>query len=806
MKWLGKKADIENKGIEGRITDADGKAESKVTGPSGKSGWIIRGLALSLVGAVLFSSFYGVFRENAKKRNNNILEQVGIISWLYQSSFLLYKDLCNSHSETQLEYKEIYLKPTEGYEWLLNEAELEKRSEEPYYEYEENADGSSSPLSEDGILWDEACEIRNELEKLNGYFLNLEGNFRILNNIYDYVIWDDDTGNYVTNMSSEEAERAMNYENYNRYFLLTFRFDSVGNVTLGKVLGENTERLRKTANEVVRETSLSEMITSSLNSYKKYGNVKNPRNCTVVFAASADSWNSADEIYFDTYFSQNGYYNVYFSTDYLENGVSVEVYRSVGIGGIIILFIALFVLLGLFLPIRGSEKPWDESKVCVLPFEVLLMIGSCFFAAGSLIERHVVDVASGTAKEAWMNYLSLAHSAAWWLVALYNLTIMTVYFFCWWYIGICGRAVRDKGMINYIKERSLIYRFFPFIKSKALGFYSAVQQFDLTQNAHKLILKAVLINAVILFVISSLWFGGFAVTVVYSALLYFFLRKYISDLQKKYSILLRATNRMAEGDLNVSIDEELGVFEPFKPQMISIQNGFRKAVDQELKSQKMKAELITNVSHDLKTPLTAIITYVNLLKEEGISEEKRREYLDVLDRKSLRLKALIEDLFEISKANTGNITLNLTEVDIISLMKQVSFEMADKLRSADLDLRMNLSDEKLLLTLDSQKTYRIYENLFGNIAKYAMKGTRVYVDCCRMDDRVIITMKNISAREITVDSAELTDRFVRGDASRNTEGSGLGLAIAKSFTQLQGGELSLEVDGDLFKVTTVWHV
>lgn len=777
--------------------EAEGKVESKGSRPNGKSGWIISGLALCLVGAVIFSCFYGVLLENAKKWNNNILEQVGNVSWLYQSSFLLYKDLCNSQNETQLEYKDIYLKPKEGYEWLMNEGELEKRSEEPYYEYEENSDGSSSPVSEDGILWDEACEIRIEMDNLNGYFMNLEGNFSILNSIYDYVIRDDVTGNYVTNMYSEEAERALdNIENYNRYFLLTFRFDSAGNVTLGKVLGENTERLRKTANEVVRETSLSEMITSTLNNFKKYGDTENPRNCTVVFAASADSWNIADEIW--------SIHNINDSMEYLDNGVSVEVYRSAGIDGILLFCIALFVLLGLFLPLRGKEKPWDEIKLCALPFETLIIIGTCIFAALSLIERHVVYVASGIAEETWMNYLSMKPAGAWWLVAIYNLTVMTVYFFCWWYIGICARAVRDKGIVDYIQERSLIYRFFPFIKGKIQGIYHAVQHLDLTKNAHRTILKIVIINAVILFVISSLWFGGFAVTVVYSVLLYFILRKYISDLQKKYSVLLQATNEMAEGNLNIAIEEDLGVFEPFKPQIVRIQEGFRKAVDEEVKSQKMKAELITNVSHDLKTPLTAIITYVNLLKEEGISEEQRREYLDVLERKSLRLKVLIEDLFEVSKANTGNLTLNFTRVDIMNLIKQVSFEVSDKLEETGLDLRMNLTDEKILLSMDSQKTYRIYENLFGNIAKYAMKGTRVYVNGFRIDDKVVITLKNISAQEITVDSAELAERFVRGDKSRNTEGSGLGLAIAKSFTELQGGKLDIEIDGDLFKVTTTW--
>ena len=162
-------------------------------------------------------------------------------------------------------------------------------------------------------------------------------------------------------------------------------------------------------------------------------------------------------------------------------------------------------------------------------------------------------------------------------------------------------------------------------------------------------------------------------------------------------------------------------------------------------------------------------------------------------------------MFEFSKASSQNVTLNIMDVDIMNLVKQVAFEMSDKLGESGLDVRMNLTEEKVVLPLDSQKTYRIYENLFGNIAKYALPGTRVYVNGFRIDDTVVVTLKNISAQEITVDSSELTERFVRGDSSRNTEGSGLGLAIAKSFTELQGGVLELEVDGDLFKVTTTWR-
>lgn len=149
---------------------------------------------------------------------------------------------------------------------------------------------------------------------------------------------------------------------------------------------------------------------------------------------------------------------------------------------------------------------------------------------------------------------------------------------------------------------------------------------------------------------------------------------------------------------------------------------------EEVKSQRMKSELITNVSHDLKTPLTAIITYVKLLQEPGVTQEQRKEYLETLDRKALRLKALIEDLFEVSKANSRNITLDIRDVDIVSMVKQVEFEMEDKLTDAGLEVRMSLPEEKVIVPLDSQKTFRIFENLFGNIAKYALPGTRVYVN------------------------------------------------------------------------------
>ena len=285
----------------------------------------------------------------------------------------------------------------------------------------------------------------------------------------------------------------------------------------------------------------------------------------------------------------------------------------------------------------------------------------------------------------------------------------------------------------------------------------------------------------------------------------YILRKYFNDLKDKYAVLLKATNQMAQGKLDVEISEDLGVFNPFKAEIAKIQDGYLKAVEKEVKSQRMKTDLITNVSHDLKTPLTAIITYVNLLKEEK-DEKKRQDYIDVLERKSLRLKVLIEDLFEISKASSKNVTLHLVDVDVVNLFKQVRLELSEKFKETELDFRCTYPDERAVAKLDSQKTYRIFENLLVNVVKYALPKTLVYVKIERIDEEVVLHIMNISATELNFNADEITERFVRGDAARNTEGSGLGLAIAKSFTELQKGRFKIETEGDLFKAEVAFSV
>jgi len=375
---------------------------------------------------------------------------------------------------------------------------------------------------------------------------------------------------------------------------------------------------------------------------------------------------------------------------------------------------------------------------------------------------------------------------------------LLIYLFWFWMIG-CLASAWKIGIKEYVKQYSCIYRCFPFVNRKWKQFTEYVLDVDITENMEKSIRKLVVINGIVISVLCVLWFGGIIGVIIYSVFLFIYLRKYLTKIRTQYMALLNWICKLSAGELNARMEEDAGVFTPIREELSHIQIGFKHAVEEEVKSQKMKTELITNVSHDLKTPLTAIITYVDLLKNEDITPEERADYIRILDKKSMRLKVLIEDLFEISKASSNNVTMNFSEVDIVNLLKQVRFELDDKIAESGLDFRWNLPDEKRILKLDSQKTYRIFENLIVNCLKYSMPHSRVYVEWKETEDQVITAIKNMSATELNFDPREITERFVRGDLSRNTEGSGLGLAIARSFTELQNGTLNIEIDGDLFK-------
>ena len=272
-----------------------------------------------------------------------------------------------------------------------------------------------------------------------------------------------------------------------------------------------------------------------------------------------------------------------------------------------------------------------------------------------------------------------------------------------------------------------------------------------------------------------------------------------------FGTLLESTKRMSKGDLDVKVEDKLllGSFKEYATDLNALADVAVEAAKKQMKSERMKAELVTNVSHDIKTPLTSIINYVDLL-QKAESQEQAEEYLEVLNRQSQRLKKLIEDLMEMSKASTGNMAVELTRVDAVETVNQALGEFSEKLEKAQLTPVFNPPQEPMMMVADGRLTWRVLSNLLGNAVKYALPGTRLYIDLVSVEGQVLISLKNISAEQLNVSSEELMERFVRGDASRNTEGSGLGLNIAKSLMELQKGQMQLLVDGDLFKVTLLF--
>jgi signal transduction histidine kinase len=390
---------------------------------------------------------------------------------------------------------------------------------------------------------------------------------------------------------------------------------------------------------------------------------------------------------------------------------------------------------------------------------------------------------------------------------IYILTIVGFYIFCFiFYLLMLKNFIIDKKELKLEIKRSLVIKFLNALRKSAI-----LQNTKL--KVQVIILLTLLLGASsmgVVIIIISTSFGGIIVklALMLSAMYVFcymlIMLFYVFKISRFLSKILRGTDEIVSGNLNYVIEEKgNGDLLKVAYNINNMKNGFKKSLENEIKSERLKSELITNVSHDLKTPLTSIINYVDLLKEDGLSKEKTKEYIDVLDRKSQRLKMLIDDLFEASKMASGAVELNIERVDVTALLQQALAELDEKINNSSLTFKLNMASNKLYANLDGKRTWRVFENLINNILKYSQPETRVYIDLIEQDGKVIITMKNISSYEMDFNRDEIFERFKRGDKSRNTEGSGLGLSIAKSILELQGGSLSIETDGDLFKAKVI---
>lgn len=358
------------------------------------------------------------------------------------------------------------------------------------------------------------------------------------------------------------------------------------------------------------------------------------------------------------------------------------------------------------------------------------------------------------------------------------------------------------GFCRYWKEDSLIGSICGNVKRR----FEKLSEVDLSDKTDTVLLKYVLIQMVIVGVIACFWSFGIVLSVLYSVLLFFYIRKKLKKVQKDYQVLLKEAHQLADGRFDEEIIQDVGIFNALGEEFKNVRTGFEKAVCEEMKSQNMKTELISNVSHDLKTPLTGIKNYAELLGQNNVSEQDKQVYLENLQHYIDRLNNLIEDLFEVSKVNSGNIELNPVELNVVALIQQAQAETEDLLKQKNLTVILDAPENGIVQALDGDKTYRIFENLFTNIAKYTLPGTRVYVSATAQPEYTEIVFKNISEAQMNFTPEEIVERFVRGDKSRHESGSGIGLAIVKSFTEVQNGTFSIEIDGDLFKAVVRFKV
>ena len=374
---------------------------------------------------------------------------------------------------------------------------------------------------------------------------------------------------------------------------------------------------------------------------------------------------------------------------------------------------------------------------------------------------------------------------------------MLIFYFLFSMLCFTVKYMFMNGM-DYFRNNTCIYALYA--KLKGLG--NKITEFDLRDNVNQDILKFTICNALLVIILYVISPSKTIFAILYVIISFLYIRKQSMKVRNDYKNMLDFTEQLSHGHFDTEIEDDLGIFNSMRDRLNNLKIGFEAAVKEETKSQNMKTELITNVSHDLKTPLTCIKNYVSLLKNTQADETTRTEYLNQLERYTNRLSNLIQDLFDVSKASSGNIDLHPIDLRLQALVDQSLAECIEVLESKDIQVVKNVED--VVVHLDGDKTYRVFENLLTNIGKYAMPHSRAYIDIHEEEDHISVIFKNMSEVEMNFSSEEIQERFVRGDKSRHETGSGLGLTIAKSFVVAQGGTFDIEIDGDLFKVNMIF--
>lgn len=745
-------------------------------------------------------SQYSTIQAGAKGGAKNPFEQEGFVDDIYKGSYVLYHNMKEDQEGKMIQPSKLFINE-ETINYIKNvskEKNLYDGSESYYTDDSINAD-----FNENFESWESF--INNSGKNLKYYLVDKEKNFELFNEDKELRALDttkndssgensDESQTKNTTMSNEERQSKLKDIKDNYRFYVAMNFDKDGKVNVVDSYGVNQKVINQMLLSKAREDLMNTNLGGNSISYK----LTPIKNVTVVYAVPKVI--SKDDS------TEYGYGSIYNSDNisaYINNVENNSYYKISGM--ILKIILAIVVIVALAFPYRKSKELMGFDTLSKIPLEILFI---AIVIVQGIVDLYPTGIISGTLNGNYVEYLinnDISAKMASILVSLMNLTYWFVIFSIIFVFITLLKYILNVGIREYFVKSTITGMFLVWFKKVGKKAINQIRTIDLKEKPNKTIVIILGVNLLIIVIMCSMWFFGIILAIIYSIVLF----KVLSDYSKKtvceYNQLLDVTKKISDGNLEVNMEKDLGFFNPIKDELGNIQTGFKKAVDEEVKSQKMKTELISNVSHDLKTPLTSIITYIDLLKDENITEENRRLYIDTLDRKSQRLQHLIEDLFEVSKVNSGDVHLNIVNVDIVSLMKQTLLELDDKITDSSLILKNNFSSEKIILPLDSQRTFRVFENLIMNISKYAMPSSRVYIDILETDNKVTVMLKNMSATEIDFSVDDIMERFVRGDKSRNTEGSGLGLAIAKSFVELQGGKMNISVDGDLFKVTITFN-